>query len=128
MPKVRTTLTIDRDVLSRYQAMASLQGESLSSTVSQWLEVSADSAHFLAQQVAKVKRSPRPNEAAVRLAETFNVMEEGYRQSAQAGKGGPPAAGARGEVRAPANAAGGLTPPSCNTGGKVPKTHKRASA
>lgn len=127
MPKVRTTLTIDQDVLARYQEMATLQGESLSATVSTWLDVTSDSAHFLAQQVATVKRSPRQAHAAARLAETFNVMEEGFRQSAQAGRGGRAPVGAGGEVRASATAGARPIPPSCNTGGKVPKTLKPAT-
>lgn len=117
MPKIRTTLTIDEDVLARYQRFADMQGESLSATVSGWLDTSAESAELLAVQIAKVKRSANPARAARQLAQSLQVVEDGFAQVIR--KGG----GASAEVRG-----AGAAPPSCNTGGKVPKTRAAVGA
>lgn len=117
MPKIRTTLTIDQDVLARYQRFAELQGESLSATVSGWLDTSVESAELLAVQIAKVKRSTNPARAARSLAQSLQIVEDGFAQSIGQGSG------TSAEVRG-----AGAAPPSCNTGGKVPKTRTAVGA
>jgi hypothetical protein len=125
MPKVRTTITIDQEALSRYESMAKVSGDSLSSFISDWLMVTSDAAQDLAIRIRKVKDSPEPVAAAKRLIEALRVVEEGFESSMhQLGRGRGAVAGQPSGGTPPPPA-----PPSCNTGGKVVKTRSaRASS
>lgn len=124
MPKVRTTITIDQEALARYESMAKVAGDSLSSFISDWLTVTTDAAQDLAVRIRRVKDSPEPVAAAKRLIEALRVVEEGFESSMVRVGGG------RGSVAVePADTPPTAAPPSCNTGGKVNKTRSvRASA
>ena len=118
MPKIRTTITIDDAVLARYQRAADQQGESLSRTISGWLEASAEGAEQVAMQIQRVKQSPTPGKAAQRLSELLAVVGEGYEQAVPpAGRQRPQSALARDARGRPV-----ADPPACNTGGKVPRS------
>jgi len=119
MAKIRTTLTIDESALDRYKRMAELQRESLSSTVSAWLETSADSAEMLARRIAAAKASANPARAIKELTATLQAGEEGYSTVKQIAKRGPADRAERATSGRP-----GPIPPSCNTGGKVPERTK----
>jgi hypothetical protein len=124
MPKVRTTITIDQEALTRYEEMARVSGDSLSSFISDWLTVTSDAAQDLAIRIRKVKDSPEPVAAAKRLIEALRVVEEGFETSMRVGGGRGAVAGLPlGDTPPPP------APPSCNTGGKVVKTRAvRASS
>jgi hypothetical protein len=119
MPKIRTTLTIDQDVLARYQRAADHQGESLSRTISGWLEASAEGAEQVAMQIHRVKNSARPQRAAERMTELLKVVSEGYDLAVDVPAGGQ-AVTEGGQARAARRTPPTGHPPSCNTGGKVP--------
>jgi len=116
MPKIRTTITIEADVLARYQRAADQSGESLSRTISDWLQASAEGAEQVAMQIQRVKQSPEPGRAAARLTELLAVVSEGYDQAVNMPRGGrEDGDGARDGVLTTGH------PPACNTGGKVPR-------
>lgn len=47
MSKVRTTITIDEDLLARFQAVADQERRSLSSLLNTWLEQCVEAAEFV---------------------------------------------------------------------------------
>jgi hypothetical protein len=121
MTRVRTTLTIDQDVIERYQSIALVQGESLSAAVSNWLKFTVESAELVASELHRVKASLNPQKAATEVAETLRVIRERYENVVFTvnGEDRSPArpdalASGRGGGRSP-------IPPSSNTGGKGPK-------
>lgn len=107
MPKVRTTLTLDDDILAEWQNLARIQRASLSSTINDWLADTFQAAEYKALQVYAQSENVRQRVNEITTA--LSVVEEGYAQVKTLGTGARPAGGRSKPV-----------PPSCNTGGKLP--------
>ena len=117
MPKVRTTITIDETVLDDWRRIATLQRTSLSSLVNEWLDDMSESARYKALQVQQNAAATRSRIQEINTA--LGVIQEGYQAATRTKKGS-------GADRASAQRV--PLPPSCNTGGKLPKDNggKRA--
>ena len=116
MPKVRTTLTIDDTLLEALQASAKLQGVSLSSLVNDWMADTLESVQYYSLRIAQERGNVQ--KAVRQINVGLDLMREGYEQAHQAGR-----AGAGKRSAAPARP----SPPSCNTGGKVPNGRGKAA-
>lgn len=110
MPKVRTTISIDESVLGDWQSIAKMQGTSLSSLVNEWLLDLTDSARYQALRVYQDGSKKRSRIKEINM--TLAMLQEGYEAAISQAKGS-------GSDRASAQRV--PLPPSCNTGGKLPK-------
>lgn len=117
MPKVRTTLTIDQDVLLAWQKIARTQRTSLSAAVNEWLEDTQEAAQYKAFQVHVQGQNVRDRVSEITAALT--VVQEGYANVIQGSKLG--GSGSRDGKRSAARDPLPPSPPSCNTGGKLAK-------
>lgn len=132
MSRVRTTLTIDAEVIERYKAIAQVQGQSLSSSVSDWLKSSVESAELVASELHRIKGSLNPGKASAEVAETLRVIRERYSNLVFTvnGEDRSPArpdtgVALRSGGAAVSGRASGSNPPSSNTGGKGTKKVQR---
>lgn len=121
MAKIRTTLTIDEDVLARYQAIAQIQDESLSSVVSSWLKHTVEGAELLGLQINKIKSSLIPAQAASEMAATLEVLQERYAGTIFRVNGEVWRDGGALRQRGGSGPQDRPIPPSSNTGGKGTK-------
>lgn len=107
MTKVRTTITIEADLLSRWKKVAELQKSSLSSAINDWLEDTFEAAFYAAHRIHESEAHTR--ETVDKFLVDLAVLNEGHQavNKARTGSSG----GARARRSTP-------PPPSCNTGGK----------
>ena len=111
MPKARTTLSLDAVTIERWQRLARLQRTSLSAVVNEWLDDTYEAAEYKAVRIYSGGDDVRQRVAELTTA--LAVVSEGYQAVNRAKEGR--ASGMR-SARPDA-----LSPPSCNTGGKLPK-------
>lgn len=113
--RIRLTISVTPEVHETFSKLAKASGLSLSSTMGEWLGDTIEAAEFTAQKVAQARAAPKivmreMHAYALGLAdETGDLLN---RVRAQ-GKNRPESASAAG------------SPPSSNTGGKVPGTGAR---
>ena len=112
MAKRRITLSLDADLVDRFQACADLERRSLSALVEQWLEQVVEPAEWVASMADSQRGTGVENIQAVIAA--LQVAQEQQVTALLNAKGG-------GGKRGPAGHAPAASPPSCNTGGKLPK-------
>lgn len=128
MPKVRTTLSLDAELLARFQAVADLERRSLSSFINAWLEQVLPAAEWVGSMAAQERATGMKNMQAI-LAALQVAQEEAVATVRKAAR----EAQAEDRARRPGGQPGsrqahGLasSPPSCNTGGKLPAKAPRA--
>lgn len=114
MAKTRCTLNLDEEVVDSFQWCARLQGISLSACVNHWLASTSEAAQYLAGRVCAERDAPA--QVASEINTGLEVLREGY------------AGGAIGQARAARIAPPELSPPSCNTGGKLPRVNPKGAA
>lgn len=118
----RVSVPVTAEVLDAFQRLAKASGTSTGKAMADWLGDTLDAALYLADTLEKARATPKL--VAQQLhAYALGLSDEAGTLLARMKKGelGPlPGHAQRGPeaVRAP------LTPPSSNTGGKVPKTVK----
>lgn len=111
MPKRRITLSLDEDLVARFQAAADKERRSLSALVENWLDQVVSPAEWVASMAASQRGQGVQNIQAVIAAlqesqeRTISALTKARTGSRSAGSARPAAA----------------SPPSCNTGGKLPK-------
>lgn len=122
---VRLTITVSPEVHETFSRMAKAGGMSISRCMGEWLGDTLDAAAFTAQKMEEARSAPRlvaremHSYALGLMDETRAVMEQV--------KGG--AVAAHGKRSATADTVSPTSPPSCNTGGKVPqKKGKRSTS
>lgn len=121
IPKVRTTVTLDHDLVERFAEVASKEQRSFSATINGWLQQVIEPAEFVAAQIDHDRAA-----SAQRLRTLMGSIQVVNDESAQAlskAKGVPRAGQAGG-----AALRGAPIPPPCNTGGKVPAKGAAISA
>ena len=129
---VRTTITVDADVLEVFQRLASVTGMSQSKAIGEWLADTVDAAATMADLMQKARDQPKLVAAELRgyalgLSDlTADLLEQ------VKGKKGVPGADGKRSAAAPGKPFpggvrelfDGLTPPVGNTGGKLPRKPK----
>lgn len=133
---VRTTITVDADVLEVFQRLASVTGMSQSKAIGEWLADTVDAAATMANLMEKARQQPKLVAMELRgyalgLSDlTADLLEQVKGKSGAAATpaaGGKRSAAAAGDDAAPrrlGDLLGGLTPPVGNTGGKLPRKPK----
>ena len=122
--KIRLTIPVTPEVHSAFQRIASATSMSTGRAMGEWLGDTLDAAQYLAETLEKARAAPKL--VAQQLhAYALGLSDEtgSLLQKIQEGPGAPPARAQRG----PAGSPDPLTPPSSNTGGKVPSRAKKPS-
>jgi hypothetical protein len=124
--RIRLTITVTPEVHQIFSNMADAAGISLGKCMGEWLADTADGAQFVALKMQEARKAPktvmREMQASVRgLAEEVDSTLHDIRLKSQ-GEGRAAKAQPRGaSPRTP-------SPPSSNTGGKVPQENPKKSA
>lgn len=128
MAKVRTTLNLDEEVVLLWQEIAHREGASLSSCVNGWLRQVYPAADALASVIDEDRQATQARLAHISSA--VQAANEIYANAAQVARAVHPSPGRKraggGRTEARGQSADRPTPPSCNTGGKLPKRGGRA--
>lgn len=120
----RVSVPVSAEVHDAFQRLAKAGNMSTGRAIAEWLADTIDAAKFMADAMERARAAPKLVAAemhayALGLAdETGEVM----RRVREMGKAG----GRRAASAAPPTDPAGAIPPSCNTGGKVPKTQTAA--
>lgn len=118
--RIRLTISVTPEVHQAFTKLSKATGMSLSSAMGEWLSDTLEAAEFMAEKVAQARAAPRivmqeMHAYALGLADETGEVLARVR--------------ARGEPAGKRSAAG--SPPSSNTGGKVPghtaKTRRRSA-
>lgn len=124
--RIRLTISVDPEVHAIFSKMAEASGVSLGKCMGDWLADTAEGAQFVAMKMEEARKAPktvmREFQAMARgLVEEVDAQVDEIRKRALRGDSGAARAGER-------RAAGGLlspSPPSSNTGGKVPQENPK---
>ena len=114
----RVSVPVSSEVLDAFQRLAKAGNMSTGKAMAQWLEDTIDAAQFMAQTMEKARLAPKLvaqelHAYALGLGdETASLMKQ-IKEKGRADR--------RADSAATAGGPGDPIPPSCNTGGKVPK-------
>lgn len=125
-PHIRLSVPVSLEAHASFLLLANSMQRSLGSVMGSFLDDSAPAALSMAQQVAAITGKGRNVQAEIlALADRIQGATDAVITKAREGSG--PASSER-ATRAAAAAPGPLTPPSSNTGGKVPQKRKPKGA
>jgi hypothetical protein len=142
--QVRVTVPVAPDVLEAFQRLAAVSGMSTGKAMGEWLADTLDGVSMMTELLDKAKQAPRLAARELHAYAqgltglTSDLIEEIKGKSAEAapGTGGKRSATVPGAASAQRmkvvleetkqRSRRTLTPPVSNTGGKVPKTRKKA--
>jgi hypothetical protein len=121
----RVSVPVTPEVLAVFQRLAKAGSMSTGRAMAEWLSDTVEAAEFMAEKMEQARAAPRVVMAemhayALGLADETGDLLRKVRERGKADKARPPGqanAGTGGRGMA----AGAKLPPSCNTGGKVPK-------
>jgi len=123
--RIRLTITVTPEVHAIFSRMAEVAGLSLGKCMGEWLADTSDGAQFVSLKMAEARKAPklvmREMQAMVHgLSEEVDATLAGMRKAPAVG------AGASGPKAKPRTVRAGPvppSPPSSNTGGKVPRVN-----
>ena len=120
--RIRTTISVDREVHQIFVAMAEAGGMSVSRCMGDWLADTAEGAQFVAQKMKEAKAAPKTvmrelQAAAMGIHEMASELLDDMRSPKA-----PPVHHAQRGVR---GAISGSKAPSSNTGLNSPKSRKK---
>jgi hypothetical protein len=136
-PPIRTprlSVPIDAETLLVFERLAKAANQSTGKAVAQWLLDTVEAANFMATTMEKARQSPR---IVVRELQAYtlglqdelsSVMQVVKLKGEQERAARAEALAVGGPARGGATAKTSPIPPSCNTGGKLPKTPKITNA
>jgi hypothetical protein len=119
----RVSVPVTSEVLQAFERLAKAGNMSTGRAIAEWLGDTIEAAEFMATKMEQARAAPKVvmrelHAYALGMAdETASLM----RQMAEKGK----ADRAASEAKPPQPVAEPVVPPSCNTGGKLPKSTKR---
>lgn len=124
---VRVTVPVTPEVLEAFQRLAKAGNMSTGKAMASWLEDTLDGVSYMASTMERARAAPKIVAAelhayALGLADETGDLMQKLRTMGLAGKGAG-VAGARAPL--PGQQPEALSPPSCNTGGKLPKNTSR---
>lgn len=117
----RVSVPVSEDVLVVFQRLAKVGNMSTGRAMAEWLADTVEAAEFMASTMERARQAPKQviremHSYALGLADETGELMKKIRAKGEADR-----AGARAS-EAPGNGPDGLPiPPSCNTGGKLPK-------
>ena len=117
---IRVTVPVSQEVLDAFQRLAKAGNMSTGKAMGQWLEDTIEAADFMATTMEKARAAPKVVMAEIHAYALGLADETGDLLKRVREKGRAPATRATG-LQPGAGGDGAEAPPSCNTGGKVPK-------
>ena len=126
--RVRFTIAVDPEVHQAFSDLAHVSGVSLSRLVGDWLRDTSEAAHLTALQLQEVRKSPSEAFMALVAPRVSPDLVRGLVEANGAvsrARGGIPLAG--GNASAGNGRVSVASPPSSNTGGKVPRKNPNKS-
>lgn len=134
MPKVRTTLNLDQDVVERFQAVAELEGASLSAVCNSWLRQVVEPAEAMASVIdsdrqatmARLRHLTTAVQAATEIYAEAAQLARAAHPPAQSERPGAAAGRAREVQRAPGGRPAADSPRPVIRGGNSPKRGGKA--
>lgn len=112
--RIRLTITVTPEVHEVFSRMAGASGLSLGRTMGDWLTDTLEGAQFVAQKMEDAKAQPRM------VIREMQAMLQGTREELDAVVEGM-RSGPAGAARIAGGTGRAASPPSSNTGGKVPR-------
>jgi len=114
--RIRLTITVTPEVRDVFARMAETAGMSLGKCMGEWLTDTSEGAQFVAQKMEDARKAPR---VVMREMQAFSkgLVTEVDQLADEIRRGGP----AVDAKRQPQARPGRVSPPSSNTGGKVPR-------
>jgi len=129
-PKIRVTVPVSPEVLSRFQRLSKVAGQSVGKAMGEWLEETQEGLDPMIEILEKHKKAPLE---AIRTlqnyAQTLDTVTGDLFQKVKEmdGSGAQLAASAAAADDAVITLKRGLTPPSSNTGGKGRNNTKKST-
>jgi hypothetical protein len=132
LPEVRLTIPVSAEVHAVFSRMAKAGRMPVGRCMAEWLADTIDAAEFMASKMEQARATPKLvarelHSYALGLSDMTTDLLDSMKAPREGGAGGavsapaPPSLAAMlKELKTP------LTPPSSNTGGKVPKNDKKA--
>lgn len=122
-PITRTTIPVDNEVLAVFQRLAKAGNMSTGKAIGEWLADTVDAAQLMASTMERARAAPKIVTAELHammlgMADQTKELADKYAKF----KGAMPDAGASASATAAGMRPEVQIPPSCNTGGKLPKT------
>lgn len=117
----RVSVPVTDEVLQVFQRLAAASGMSTGKAMAEWLTDTVEAAEYMAQTLERARAAPKVvmremHAYALGLADETGELMRQIAKKSEADRAGGRASGA------PHAGTGGLPiPPSCNTGGKLPK-------
>lgn len=123
---IRLTISVTPEVHSAFERLSSASGMSMSRSMGEWLADTLDAIEYTAGMVERARAAPKVvmremHAYALGLAdETGALLHKVRSESGRAGAAMP--------AKRHAGSGASLSPPSCNTGGKVPRRNPKSAA
>lgn len=124
----RVSVPLDAETLAVFQRLANAANMGVGAAIAEWLNDTIEAAEFMASKMEQARAAPKVvmremHAYALGLADETGAL---MRQLAEKGKEDRAAAAGGGlRQRGAAAAVAGAYPPSCNTGGKVPRANPK---
>ena len=129
--RIRLTITVKPEVHAVFARMAEASGVSLGKCMGDWLGDTVEGAEFVARKVEEARKAPKRVLREVQAMTTGLHESIGQRMDAIGSGGRPlaggPAANGAEHLEGIIQRAKRASPPSSNTGGKVPGKTRRSS-
>lgn len=120
---IRLTISVTPEVHAAFERLSGASGMSMSKAMGEWLEDTLDAVQYTATMVEKARAAPKlvmreMHAYALGLAdETGSLLDKVRAESGKAAAASP--------AKRTAGSSASLSPPSCNTGGKVPQENPK---
>lgn len=117
----RVSVPVTDEVLQVFQRLAAASGTSTGKAMAEWLADTAEAAEYMAQTLERARAAPKVvmremHAYALGLADETGELMRQIAKKSEADR-----AGGRASAAPHAGTGGPPIPPSCNTGGKLPK-------
>jgi hypothetical protein len=125
----RVSVPISSEVLEIFERLGKAGNMSTGRAIAEWLEDTVEAAEFMASKMEQARAAPKAVMREMHAYALGLADETGEMMRKIQAKGKAARAGAPGQAGAGTSDTGGAAkvanPPSCNTGGKLPKTGRK---
>jgi hypothetical protein len=119
--RIRVTVPVSPEVQAAFQRISEAIGTSTGRAMGDWLEDTLAASEYMAQTLEKARAAPRV------VAQELHAYALGLADETGSLMAKLRSEGAADERRRAAARPAGAAPPSCNTGGKVPKVNPKST-
>ena len=119
----RVSVPLDAETLAVFQRLGKAGNMSTGGAIAEWLQETVEAAEFMASKMEQARAAPKVVMREMHAYALAMADETGQLMRDLAAKGAADRAERR--ATAPARPAAGTIPPSCNTGGKLPRANPK---